>query len=159
MKIDFSEFEFIDPPERQGVAPMITVTGSKKANKKDFEYKLNFNTRMMHILQEGHIVEFSLQVSPDGTKILIGTDPEHAMKVPRGGSMNMRPLAEKLIACGISIPVAYAMEQVEGENQWLGILKEKEVPAIPPASKMKTPSKPRKKGLNDMLPPETGDPT
>ena len=159
MKYDFSDFEFIDPPERQGVLPIITVTSSKKATANDLVYKFNFNTKMMQILQEKHITEFSLRVKPDGSEILIGTNSKHAMKVPRGGSMNMRTFAEKLIACGISIPAAYTMEQIEDSNLWLGVLKGKKVPVIPPASKLTPPAKPRKKGLKDMLPPEEGDPS
>ena len=64
MKYDFSDFEFIDPPERQGVLPIITVTSSKKATANDLVYKFNFNTKMMQILQEKHITEFSLRVKP-----------------------------------------------------------------------------------------------
>ncbi|WP_018751814.1 hypothetical protein [Paenibacillus sanguinis] len=87
----------------------------------------------------------TIAIKKDGVEILLKEMPEKGFQVLKNGKIKASELLEIIRRRGVSLPASYTVE--EKENLWFAKL----IPTITPLPSRKTPNKPRKNGLQDMI--------
>lgn len=90
--------------------------------------------------------QITVGIKEDGVEIILREMPEKGFQVLKNGRIKGPELTEIIESRGVSLPASYTVE--EKDNLWFATL----IPTkTAPSPSRKTPSKPRKKGLQDMI--------
>lgn len=134
-EFDFNQFEWFLPSPPK---PFFSIIVS---NEKGF----CLNSKLYEYIPK----KLTVGISPDGRNIGLLENAENGYQVLKNGRIKGKgpELVRSIEARGISLPANYIVENKD--DLWLATL----VPAKPvPSIPRKTPKKPRKNGLRDMLP-------